>query len=177
MEINSKIKEILTEFGIPEEDGLAYLLSIYFDCRPSYTPSLLIHKINTTQILGIDENRKLFWRVPLFEGAIEREEKYWKWLEEYRNLFKDINPARAGDKKGILKRMQKFFAEHPEVRKEDVIGATKMYISSLSSSTYLISANYFIYKGVGSSQTSALETWVEKYMESSPVEGQGPSID
>ena len=41
MKINPQINQLLLNYGIPENDGIAYLLSIYFNCRPSYTPPLL----------------------------------------------------------------------------------------------------------------------------------------
>jgi hypothetical protein len=57
MEINPMIRETLRSFSITEEDGIAYLLSIYFDCRPSYVPTILVQKMNVTNILGLDDDR------------------------------------------------------------------------------------------------------------------------
>ena len=61
--------------------------------------------------------------------------------------------------------MKKFFAENPEVRKEDVVNATQMYFSSLTDRQYLTSSHYFIYKGVGRDKLSALAVWVERYQQ------------
>ena len=74
MRINPQIKAVLQEYNIPVADGIAYLLSIFFDCRPSYTPTLLIQRMNVTNILGIDANREVIWHIPLFEG-----ESQTKW--------------------------------------------------------------------------------------------------
>ena len=61
--------------------------------------------------------------------------------------------------------MKAFFADNPDVRKEEVIEATNMYFKSLSNADYLISSHYFISKGVGRDRTSALLGWIEKYRE------------
>ena len=160
MEINQQIKDLLDSFGINQEDGLSYLLSVYFECRPSYTPTILIQKINATNILGIGASRELIWNIPLFIASVEADGK-WDWVKLWNKSFGDINPKRRGTDKDCIIRMKKFFAENPEVRKEDVVNATQMYFSSLTDRQYLISSYYFIFKGVGRDRTSALEVWVE----------------
>ncbi len=162
MEINPQIKSVLAQYAIPVDDGLAYLLSIFFNCRPSYTPPLLVQRMNVTNILGIDDNREVIWHVPLFIG--ENQSK-WDWVMEWNEEFKRVNPKRKGSNKDCITRMKAFFADNPDVRKEEVIGATKMYFRSLSSAEYIISSHYFISKGVGRDRTSALLGWVEKYKE------------
>jgi hypothetical protein len=161
MTVNPQIKSVLQQFNIPVEDGLAYLLSIYFDCRPSYTPTLLVQRMNVTNILGIDANRQVIWHIPLFEKG-DSEDK-WQWVFEWNTSFKAINKLRKASDKDVLIRMKAFFADNPDVRKEEVIGATKLYFNSLTSAEYLITSHYFISKGVGRDRTSALYEWVEKY--------------
>lgn len=58
--------------------------------------------------------------------------------------------------------MKKFFSENPDVRKEEVMGATIMYIRS-TEDKYIRLPHYFISKGVGSEKTSDLFNWIEKY--------------
>lgn len=164
MEINQQIRDLLDSFGINQEDGLSYLLSVYFECRPSYTPTILIQKINATNILGIGASRELIWNIPLFVASVEIDSK-WDWVKLWNKSFGDINPKRKGTDKDCIIRMKKFFAENPEVRKEDVINATQMYFSSLTDRQYLISSHYFIYKGVGRDKLSALAGWVERYQQ------------
>ena len=164
MEINQQIRDLLDSFGINQEDGLSYLLSVYYDCRPSYTPTILIQKINATNILGIGASRELIWNIPLFVASVETDGK-WDWVKLWNKSFGDINPKRRGTDKDCISRMKKFFTENPEVRKEDVVNATQMYFSSLSDRQYLISSHYFIYKGVGRDKLSALAGWVERYQQ------------
>ena len=162
MKINPQIATVLQEFNIPVADGVAYLLSIYFNCRPSYTPPLLVQRMNVTNILGIDANREVIWHVPLFE---QDSQDKWQWVIEWNAEFKRINKLRKGPDKDVITRMKAFFADNPDVRKEEVIEATNMYFKSLNSVEYLISSHYFISKGVGRDRTSALLGWIEKYRE------------
>ena len=173
MKINEQIKTTLTEFNIPENDGLAYLLSIFFDCRPSYTPPLLVQKMNTTNILGISQDRDVIWHIPLFENELSAQN--WEWVAEWNEKFTAINPVRKVPLKSVMLRMKAFFAENPDVRKEEVIEATKLYFRTLNHRDYLISPHYFISKGVGRDRVSALLGWVEKVREAnrSPVENSG----
>ena len=164
MEINQQIRDLLDSFGINQEDGLSYLLSVYFECRPSYTPTILVQKINATNILGIGASRELVWNIPLFVSSVETDGK-WDWVKLWNKSFGDINPKRRGTDKDCIIRMKKFFSENPEVRKEDVVNATQMYFSSLTDRQYLISSHYFIYKGVGRDKLSALAGWVERYQQ------------
>ena len=73
--------------------------------------------------------------------------------------------------------MKAFFADNPDVRKEEVIGATKMYFRTLNSAEYITSSHYFISKGVGRDRTSALEGWVEKYREAIANTSTNDSVD
>jgi len=174
MKINIQIRAILDTYNIPVEDGIAYLLSIYFNCRPSYTPPLLVQRMNVTNILGIDANREVMWHVPLFE---ENSHTKWDWVKEWNQEFGNINKKRKAPDKDCITRMKAFFADNPDVRKEDVIGATKMYFRTLSNAEYLISSHYFISKGVGRDRTSALEGWVEKYREALADTSTNDSVD
>jgi hypothetical protein len=162
MKINPQIATVLQEFNIPVADGVAYLLSIYFNCRPSYTPPLLVQRMNVTNILGIDANREIIWHVSLFE---QDSQDKWQWVLEWNAEFKRINKLRKAPDKDVITRMKAFFADNPDVRKEEVIEATSLYFKSLSHSDYLISSHYFISKGVGRDRTSALLGWIDKYRE------------
>jgi hypothetical protein len=163
MKINPQIATVLQEFNIPVADGVAYLLSIYFNCRPSYTPPLLVQRMNVTNILGINAAREVMWHIPLFSEE-ELQDK-WHWVIEWNAEFKRINKLRKAPDKDVITRMKAFFADNPDVRKEEVIEATSLYFKSLSHSDYLISSHYFISKGVGRDRTSALLGWIDKYRE------------
>lgn len=161
MRINPQIEQILQEFGIPREDGLAYLLSVYFDVRPSYTPPLLVQRINVTNILGIDSEKQLMWHHPLFDE--QETVTKWDWIRDWVDLFGKVNKSRKGSISTCIVRMKAFFAQNPDVRKDEVIAATEMYLRNVTNPDYLITSYYFIYKDKGKDRTSPLEEWIEKY--------------
>ena len=162
MKINDEIIDRLEDADVPVNDGLSYLLSVYFDCVASTVTNTLIKKIHLTKILGLNKDKELVWNTSLFQDR--EKELPWKWvIDEYREMFKRVNEKRAGPKKASVTRMKKFFSESPEVRKDEVLGATKLYIRNLTSPHYITSAHYFISKGRGSDRVSGLEDWVDKY--------------
>ena len=157
MQINEKIKTTFKEFKIPYDDGVGYLLSLYHNLEISYIPEETKRKVLSTGIVQQDR-MGIQWMIPLFEG----QETNFKWVElEYIPLFADANIAKKGNKKDCIVRMKKFFAENPDVRKHEVIEATKYYISQQDDVTYLRMSHYFIYKDKGVNQTSDLANWVE----------------
>ena len=162
MKINQQISVVLREFSIPENDAIAYLLSIYFKCRPSYTPPLLVQRLNVTNILGINSEKEIQWNIPLFEEETQSKDK-WDWVKDWNDQFGYINPKRKGSLKTCIIRMKAFFAENPDVRKEEILGATQMYFKSITNRDYIITSNYFIFKGTGKDRNSTLEVWVERY--------------
>jgi len=107
------------------------------------------------------------------EGTLE-EKKFgpWVWVKtEYCSLFIAKNIEKGGYIKESISRMKKMFAANPEIRKEDVIGATKLYLSS-TDSRYIRYPHYFLKKGQGSSAVYEFLNWYEKYKEAEAA-GEG----
>lgn len=89
----------------------------------------------------------------------------WAWVKtEYCAMFKAKNPKRGGYIKESVSRMKKMFAGNPEIRKEDVIGTVKLYLSQ-TDSRYIRAPHYFLKKGVGVNAVYEFDTWYEKYLE------------
>ena len=88
----------------------------------------------------------------------------FKWVSKFRDLFKQANPDRWGTLSTCKERMKKFFSENPEVRIDEVISATAMYLNN-TDRKYIMKSHKFIYDGVGTSKNSTLEEWIEKYRE------------
>ena len=168
MKINPKIIEVLKEFGVEENDGLSYLLSIYFDCRPSYTPPILVQKINVTRILGVDTTvtpTEIIWRVPLFTTgknikANPKDDK-WAWVKPWMQGFKDINSSRYGSLTECVRRLDAFMKRRKDVTIEEIQQATEMYFRSIDSREFLKTSHYFILKD----NFSTLEMWVDRLRE------------
>ena len=162
MTINPDIIKALKELKINPKDGIVYLLGLKFGYEASYVPMSLIASTNRTGIYSLDNFNSLQWNIPLFDGETV---SAWDWVKtEYRNMFKDANPEKAGNGNDCVRRMKKLFSQYPEIRKEDVIGATKLYITN-TDSRFIRMSHYFIEKGQGATKTNDILTWVDAYKE------------
>lgn len=161
--INPKLKEVFQQHNIDYSEGMVYLLAVYY--KVPFNDNLkkalekTIVKVNVSHIMEREYSTgDIKWNMPLFNT----QEIKWFWVdEEYRKLFKNIRPDRAGTSVTCLRRMKELFRENPEIRKEDVMEATRLYISEVNSD-YLQGADYFIKKGVGASATSKLMEHLER---------------
>jgi hypothetical protein len=89
----------------------------------------------------------------------------WAWVKtEYVALFKERNHERGGYVKESIIRMKKMFAAMPEIRKEDVIAVTRLYLSK-SDSRYIRFPHYFLKKGMGETAVYEFLNWYEIYQE------------
>lgn len=96
----------------------------------------------------------------------------WAWVkDEYVAMFKAKNPDKGGKVKECVMRMKKMFQENPEIRKEDVILTTKLYLSQ-TNSKYIRFPHYFLKKGVGTEAIYEFLDWYEKYKDGK-LAGQG----
>jgi hypothetical protein len=161
--INPKIIEILQEYKIDVNDAVTCLLGLYYGFRPQYIPENFRLRILATGIISFD-NGEITFHTGLFEEQLTT----FAWVEtEYCSQFKAI--GKPSHVKESTARLKKFFAENPEIRKDDVIGATAMYIRS-TEQKYVMYPHYFINKGSGSNSTSTLAEWVNKYITATQVQ-------
>lgn len=109
------------------------------------------------------------------EGTLEDKKLGpWVWVKtEYCELFKQKNPERGGHIKESISRMKKMFAAMPEMRKEDVIATTKLYLSK-TDSRFIRQPHYFLKKGQGANAIYEFANWYDKYLELNKA-GEGRS--
>ena len=62
-------------------------------------------------------------------------------------------------KNGLMKRL---FVENPDIRKDEVMGATEFYLKN-TDPKFIRLSHYFIQKGIGVDKISDLTTWIDKY--------------
>lgn len=168
MLINKQILEIFKDAKIGESDGICYLLALHFGYTPTYIPEPLQFQVNQTRIVEKDETGGLKWNLPLFEGA----EVAFGWVAtEYVPLFKERNPDKGGKVREATARMKKLFATNPEIRKAEVLAATKMYLRN-TNPDYIRLPHYFIDKGKGVERTQDILDWVDKYKVSEDIAGR-----
>ena len=143
--INPEIKEILKDKGISLKDGIPILLGIYFNYKADYFPSDLIKKILSCKIVTVNyENSKtnIVWNVPVFEG--QKTMDSFDWIKDFMDMFSKINTKRRGDRSYVVKYMKELFTNYPDIRKEEVLEATKQYLSEIENPIYLMKSHKFI---------------------------------
>lgn len=164
MNVNNEILEIFKEFKIRSDDGICYLVSLFHGYNPTYIPDDLKKKVNATNIIT-SKNNILHWNIPLYEEQMTA----FEWVDkEYVYLFESANSDKRGNARESIRRMKKFFANNPDIRKDEVIGATKMYIRN-TDVRYIRLSHYFIEKGAGATKTNDILEWVDKYRLSKDV--------
>lgn len=165
MNINSEILQLIEEYNLDKTKVLLSLFSLYYDLPMEHDLSGIFHEsmtqLSVLKVVDRDDSGAIIWNIPLFQADKESQSE-WQWvLTEYRPLFKEASKERAGSPTSCIKRMKSFFSSHPEVRKNDVIEAAKMYIRGTPDVRYLQSADYFIFKDKGSQSKSRLEQYLE----------------
>ncbi len=157
------VKSMKDTPNLDVDTAILYLLALYHNLSYEGIDEITRKRVNSLNIIERDLNLGgIKWNYTLYEGQVIIDE--WSWVNtEFREAFGKINKVRKGDKRACINRMKKYFSDNPTVRKEDVLEATKMYLSSLNSSAYCKKAHKFIYEGSGLNKTSMLNEWIEIY--------------
>lgn len=174
MNVNPEIEKILIQYNIPVKKGILYLLGIYHNLidSPENDPfeESVGKQVNLTKIVIRDTEipGSVVWNVPLYEN-IPLMDKNWEWVWEWRERFGKLRADAIGNRKDCLAKMKKFFANNPEVRKEDIIKATDMYLAPFHAGrqqvTYLQRADYFISKLIKAEGSTQQQSRLEMYLE------------
>lgn len=140
LNFNTDVVQLLKDNDINVNDGKLILIALYFNLKPTFVPDDLKHKIFKLGLFTYDKYKKeIKWKFDIFnQSEID-------WLEEYRNLFKNVNKERKGDKKTVNNKLKKFMINYPTVTKEQIINATKLYLRE-QNPTYVMDSGYFIEK-------------------------------
>lgn len=140
LNFNTDVVQLLKDNDINVNDGKLILIALYFNLKPTFVPDNLKHKIFKLGLFTYDKYRKeIKWKFDIFnQSEID-------WLEEYRDLFKNVNKERKGDKKTVNHKLKKFMIHYPTVTKEQIINATKLYLRE-QNPTYVMDSGYFIEK-------------------------------
>lgn len=167
MQINPEIIERLKKFGINKDDGICYLLSVYY-CLDNVTiiPNLFKAKVLATSIFKV-ENGNPIWNIPLFENEVSG----YDFVKTYVEMFKNVSNKVPGSVTESTVRFQKFFRENPDVTVQNVLDATELYLKEVDPN-YIMFPHYFITKGTGTNRTSMLSNYVDRIKEES-VESVG----
>ena len=160
MQINPEIIERLKKFGINKDDGLCYLLSVYYYLdNVTVIPNLFKAKVLATSIFKV-ENGNAIWSIPLFENEVSG----YDFVKTYIEMFKNVSNKVPGSVTESTVRFQKFFRENPDVTVQNVLDATELYLKEVDPN-YIMFPHYFITKGTGTNRTSMLSNYVDRIKE------------
>ena len=174
-EQNLSIIEFITLLQLNEIDtGLQLDLDILHNLQEKQFVKLIIDKFGTSTI--IREKSKLLLDFLSIESSHSnyKEKKIIKksnrvinegfdqFIEEYRNLWKSLQPGSMGSENACKEKMLRWMEENPNYSKEDILKAAKIYINSLNNYQYLQAAHYFIYKKDGKEEDSRLSAFIEE---------------
>jgi len=162
--LNKQLLDILEENRIPDT-GILYLLAIYYNLDAQHLIDDDVQKkVNMLKIVERDYDADEFtikWNMPLMEGE-KPTVSHWDWVDDWRKLFKQVNPERTGVKQYCIARMKRFFSKYPNYRQDDVMKATRAYLSTISDPKYCKKAHRFIYEDSGVNEYSLLLEWCER---------------
>jgi hypothetical protein len=164
MTINQELVKFLHNSNVECDLALLYLLSLYHGLTTDdLIPEATVRAVNTIGIVERDyKTNTLNWHIALYDG--QSTDGVWEWVNEFRKLFASKNKEREGNKKACVQRMKMFFTQNPDIRKQDVLEATMMYLRS-TDPKYVKMAERFIFDGQGNYKTSLLTDWVDRLRE------------
>mgnify|MGYP003629616917 CR=1 FL=1 len=131
-----------------------------------------IKKLNSIEEFNVASTLSIINEIYDSVGIDETKKDPWLWVKtEYCAMFKAKNPGKGGKVRESVARMKKMFSAFPEMRKEDVILTTKLYLSQ-TDSRFIRYPHYFLLKGQGSNAIYEFADWYDKYLESKQA-GEG----
>jgi len=148
--MKDKLKLILMDNYINYiDDCLAFLLAVERGLQPKHTVDYVIKSCYSAGLIGYDKHTESY----VYRGE-DSSPKYggFQWVvDEYIQLFLDAGmPKTDRYEKNTVTRMKKFFSEYPEIRKDEVILGTKIYVTKVAnegSISFVRQPRYFIFKG------------------------------
>lgn len=163
IKVNPIILEEISKAGIDTYFGIHFLFDMYFLNRDSSKVPESVKRAMEIHGFVKCTSGDLEWKYPLFtENGVAIEDPKWDWIiTEYVMLFKPYGKAK--NKRECITRMKNLFSENPDIRKDEVIGATNMYLRSVKDPQYVRHPHYFLSKGVGNDKTQDILDWITEY--------------
>lgn len=166
MEINKEIRKILKNNGINEE-GLLYLLAVFFEINYNKFEQVIINRVNNLKIFtrtidtqtNFQNNKKsnIVWEYPLFGESTD----LTSLITSYRELFINVDKSLRGDVPTISNKFKIFFKTYPQYSSDNILEATELYLNHcIENGIFIQNANYFIHKKTNPTGSKLLQ-WLE----------------
>lgn len=165
MKINPKLKTLFEQNSIDYDNAVNTLLALYHKLNVILSTEM-INKLSVIKLIDKNYSTGGFdILINLYEG--EAEITGWEWIEDYRNIFRKADPKKAGGKTSVKSKMKKFLIEHPDVKKDEILAAARLYVADFlhKDTTYLQQADYFISKLNRAQGSSDISSRLEQFLE------------
>ena len=159
---NSKIEEMLDQFGIERNEGLTYLLCIYYKVKPVCISEEIQARVGITEIFR-KKGDTIAWLIPLFVD--KKFDDNWDWVvEEYCSKFQKVNEQRGMFLVESIERMKQLFVQNINLNltKQDILEAADLYLSTVDEPQYCKACHYFISKGIGQNRERMILGYIDE---------------
>lgn len=165
LELNPDLYKELKKYNIPRDEGILYLMSLYYGLRTDYIPETIKKQVNVSKIVEriyyTNKPNEVKWNIALFKGQTVE----FDWVKEWREPFRTANLDRAGDLKTCKERMAKMFKEYNFLTPELAIEARDLYFSGITDSQFIKKSHKFIYEHTDGNRSSMLVQYAEEVLE------------
>lgn len=165
MDINKELTSALEKCNLGNPNTtMAFLLCNYFNIDVQFKHDIKddLLELSKRNIISRDITKSPFGitlNIPLFKEKIHEVKQ--EFIDEYRELFKGIRIKSMGNRQDCIEKMKRFRETYPQYSEEDIIKATKYYISH-TDPRFTRYANYFIFKRENGIELSDLLTILEE---------------
>lgn len=171
-----ELRELFKQSGFLPDELILTCLAIYHGLTVNFPDGHLMW-LSQSGFLQRTRSGKLELLIKLYdnEEVIESTEQpisieLHQRINEYRNLFKGIRPTSKGNKQSVIRNMEDWMCEHPDISFDTIIVATKLFIETSPDKQYIPNADNFILTIKNGQPYSLLEMCVEDFDETKTVD-------
>ena len=143
--INSDLDEILRKAKLPISNTKAFLLCKFTGVKTPFITQKMEERIKQLGLYTEDEVG-ITWNFKLLFHDYDSD----AWVNDYIRLFSDYHKLKWNDFYNTRKKLSDFLKKNPEFSPEEILLASKKYLSDLPASKYALSCVGFIRNGRGS---------------------------
>lgn len=157
--LSKTIPKLIKEAELDPDLMLSFLIPLYYGIENPQTTEE--YKNKAVELKLVKKSGKKY--IPLLNLTDDITPSNFDWVEkEYVHLFSPIGKNTNANE--ATRRMEYLFKDNPDLTKEEILEATKMYLRS-TNAKYVRLPHYFIRKGMGRNVTEDILVWVENYRE------------
>ena len=166
-----ELRELFKQSGFHPDDLILTCLALFHGLTVTFPDGHLMW-LSQSGFLQRTKSGKLELLIKLYENEEVAESteqpikiEITQRINEYRNLFKGIRQTSKGNKQTVIRNMEDWMCEHPDVSFDTIVEATKLFIDTSPEKQYIPNADNFIITIRNGQPYSLLEMCVEDFNE------------